>query len=120
MTYGVKVIHTHTVGENDQRYYETLILRVEADSFDDAYEKAELYMKDAVCEYINPKGDLVKTLRIEAVNCFLAYEPEGDVQEVYSSFSSNHSSLTEEEYYEAISSSCWEEELRPLRNAKFN
>ena len=80
MIYGVKVIHTHTVGENDQRYYEELILRVEADSFDDAYEKAELYMKDAVCRYQNQKCDTVKTLSIEAVNCFLAFEPDGDVQ----------------------------------------
>lgn len=120
MTYGVKVIHTKTVGENDQRYYEELILRVDADSFDDAYEKAACYMKDAACEYKNPKGDTVKTLRIEAVDCFLAYEPEGDVQEMYSSFSRNHSSLTEEEFYNAISTSCVEEELRPLRNAEFN
>ena len=72
MTYGVKVIHTITVGENDQRYYEELILRVEADSFDNAYEKAESYMKDAACEYKNPKGDTVKTLCIEAVDYFLA------------------------------------------------
>ena len=71
MTYGVKVIHTHTVSEDDQRYYEELILRVEADSFDDAYEKAENYMKGAVCEYKNQKGQTVKTLNIEAVNCFL-------------------------------------------------
>ncbi len=120
MIYGVKVIHTHTVGENDQRYYEELILRVDADSFDDAYEKAERYMKDAVCEYKNPKGETVKTLNIEAVNCFLTFEPEGDVQEMYSSFSCNNSSLTEEEYYDAISSSCGEEELRPLRNAEYN
>ena len=120
MTYGVKVIHTITVGENDQRYYEELILRVEADSFDNAYEKAESYMKDAACEYKNPKGDTVKTLCIEAVDCFLAYEPEGDVQEVYSSFLRNHSVLTEEKYYEAISLPCAEEELRPLRNAEFN
>ena len=120
MIYGVKVIHTHTVGENDQRYYEELILRVEADSFDHAYEKAENYMKGAVCEYKNQKGETVKTLNIEAVNCFLAYEPEGDVQEMYSSFSSNNGSLSEEEYYEVISSSCGEEELRPLRNADFN
>ena len=120
MTYGIKVIHTLTVGENDQRYYEELILKVEADSFDNAYEKAELYMKDAVCKYKNPKGDPVKTLSIEAVDGFLAYEPEGDVQEMYSSFARNHSSLPEEEYYKAISSSCTEEELRPLRNAEFH
>jgi hypothetical protein len=120
MIYGVKVIHSYTVCENVRRYYEELILRVDAVSFDDAYEKAERYMKEAVCEYKNPKGETVKTLSIEAVNCFLAYEPEGDVQEVYSSFSCNHSPLSEEEYYEVISSSCEEEELRPLRNAEVN
>ena len=120
MIYGVKVIHTHTIGKDDRRYYEELILIVEADSFDNAYRKAELYMKDAVCEYTNPKGETVKTLSIEAVDCFLAYEPEDDVQEVYSSFSINRSSLSEEKYYKAISSSCGEEELRPLRNAEFN
>lgn len=120
MIYGVKIIHTHTVGESDQRYYEELILKVKADSFNDAYEKAECYMKDAVCEYKNPQGDAVKTLRIEAIDCFLVYESESDVQEMYSSFSINHSSLTEEEYYNAISSPCDEEEPRPLRNADFN
>ena len=77
-------------------------------------------MKDAVCEYQNPQGETVKTLKIELVNCFLAYVPEDDVEEVYSSFSSNHSVLTEEEYYKVISTSCGENELRPLRNAEFN
>lgn len=120
MIYGVKVIHTHAVGENDRRYYEELILRVDADSFDDAYEKAEQYMKGAVCEYRNPEGETVRTISIEAVDCFLAYEPEGDVQEVYSSFSCNHSPLSEEEYYKVILSSCEEEELRHLRNSEFN
>ncbi len=119
MIYGVKVIHTHAVGENDRRYYEELILRVEANSFDDAYRKAERYMKDTVCEYINLKGETVKTLSIEAVNCFLAYEPDGDVQEVYSSFSINRSSLTEEEYYKTITYACGEKEMRPLRNLEF-
>ena len=43
MEYGVKVIHTHTVGEEDVRFYEELILKVNASSFDEAYEKAERY-----------------------------------------------------------------------------
>lgn len=120
MLYGVKVIHTYTVGDNEKRYYEELILLVNADSFESAYEKADRYMEDTVCEYKNPKGETVKTLCIETVNCFLAFEPEGDVQEVFSSFSSNRTLLTEDAYYEAISSSCDKEELRPLRNAEFN
>lgn len=120
MTYGVKVIHTHTVGEDDRRFYEELILKVEADSFDDACAKAADYMKHAVCEYTNPKGETVKTLRIEAVDCFYAFEPDGDVQEVFSSFSRNPGSLSEEEYYQAITSYCGEEDLRSLRNIEFN
>ena len=120
MTFGVKVIHTHTVGEQDRRFYEEIILRVEANSFDEAYEKAERYMKDAACEHKNPKGETVKTLSIRCVDCFLAYEPEGDVQELYSSFSANHSVLTEEAYYQAISYCCDAEELYPLRDAELN
>lgn len=120
MIYGVKVIHTHIIGENARRFYEELILRVEAQSFDEAYEKAEKYMQDEVREYTNIYGEKVKTFRIEAVDCFLAYDEEEDVQEVYSSFSTNRSTLTDDEYYEAIISSCAEEELRPLRNKEFN
>lgn len=120
MTYGVKVIHTYIVGEDNQRFYEELILRVEAQSFDEAYEKAEKYMQDANCEYLNIYGETVKTLQIKAIDCFLAFDMEEDVQELYSSFSTNCCSLTEDEYYESITSLCTEKELRPLRNKEFN
>lgn len=120
MIYGVKVIHTHIVGEDVRRFYEELILRVDAQSFDEAYEKAERYMQDAVFEYTNIYGEKVKTLKIEAVDCFLALDEEDDVQEIFSSFSTNHSVLSEEEYYNEISSSCDEKELRLLRNKEFN
>ena len=120
MTYGVKVIHTHVVGENGKKFYEELILRVEADSFDEAFEKAEKYMENDVCDYTNTNGENVKTLKIEAVNCFLSFDSEGDVQEIYSSFSMNTTSLSEEEYYDAITSDCDEKERYPLRNKDFN
>lgn len=120
MIYGIKVIHIYSVGDDDRRYYEELILRVNAESFDDAYVKAERYMREAVCEYVNPGRETVKTLSIETVDCFLAYEPDGDVQELYSSFSTNSSGLSEEDYYKAITSVCGEKELRVLRNSEFN
>ena len=120
MIYGVKMIHTHTVGKDNRRYYEELILSVNAESVDDAYEKAERYMRSAVCEYVNPNGETVKTLSMDALDCFLAYDPDGDVQELYSSFSRKSSSLPEEDYYKAITSSCNEEELWSLRNREFN
>lgn len=102
MTYGVKAIHILSIGESEQRYYEELILRVEAVSFDDAYSKAACYLKNNVWDHINPSGERVKTLEITAVDCFVASEPEGDVQEIYSSFSSNITTITEDEYREFL------------------
>lgn len=120
MLYGVKVLHTHEVGAAKKRFYEELILTVNASSFEEAYEKAENYMRDAVCEYINVYGDTVKTVSIEAVDCFLAVDPENDVQEVYSSFSVNRTLLSEADYYDAIASACDENDLLELRNIEFN
>lgn len=120
MIYGVKAIHTYIVGEETRRFYEELILRVDAESYDEAYEKAEKYMQGYVCEYTNIYGEKVKTFKIEAIDCFLAYDAEGDVQELYSSCSINSSSLLEEEYYKLIASPCGEKEMRPLRNNDFN
>ncbi len=120
MLYGVKVIHAHAVGNNERRFYEELILMVHAESYDDAYAKAEKYMQDAVCDYTNTDGEQVKTVQIEIVDCFLAFDPEGDVQEVYSSFSTNHTALSEKAYYNAITGCCDEKELSILRNKDFN
>ena len=120
MLYGVKVIHTHAVGDHERRFYEELILMVNAESYDAACEKAGRYMQDAVCDYTNVYGEQVKTIQMEVVDCFLAFDPEGDVQEVYSSFSMNRTALSEEAYYKAMTSCCGEEALRPLRNVDFN
>lgn len=120
MIYGVKVIHTFTVGENDRRFYEELILTVKAESFDEAYEKAERHMQDYICEYTNPYGETVKTLKIDAIDCFHAYDPDGDVQEVFSTHKTNQSFLSEDAYYKILTYTCDEEELRPLRDRDFN
>jgi len=93
---------------------------VNASSFEEAYEKAEYYMQDAVCEYTNVYGETVKTVSIEAVDCFLAVDPENEVQEVYSSFSVNKTLLSEDEYYDTIASPCDEKDLMALRNIEFN
>lgn len=102
MTYGVKAIHIMSIGESDQRYYEEIILRVEAVSFDEAYSKAAQYLKNNVLDHINPDGERVKTMEITCVDCFLASEPECDVQEIFSTFSSNLTSMTENEYREFL------------------
>ncbi len=120
MIYGVKVVHTYAIGKDTKNFYEELILRVNANDFDEAYKKAEQYMKSCVREYTNIYGEKVTTLKIEAIDCFLGLDEGNDVQEVYSSFTTNSSSLTEEEYYETITFVCRKEELRPLRNKEFN
>lgn len=120
MFYGVKVLHTHVIGEEKRYLYEELVLCVRADSPDEAYDKAALYMRDCVCDYTNIYGECVKTHRIEAIDCFIIYEEEGDVQEVYSSFTRNDTGWSEDEYYRVITAACNEEELRPLRNIEFN
>lgn len=117
--YGVKVIHTTSVGSGDRRFYEELILAVRADSPEEAYEKAEAYMQGYDFVYTNIYGEPVRTVKIEAVDCFVIYPEEGEVQEVYSAFSMNRSPLPEKEYYRLISTSCDEEDLRPLRNGEF-
>ncbi|MBR3942309.1 MAG: DUF4288 domain-containing protein [Clostridia bacterium] len=120
MKYGVKVIYTYSVGEDCRKFYEEQILSVNAESFDEAYEKAEQYTAEYDAEHTNPKGELVKTEKVEFVDCFLAFDEEGDVQEIYSSTTQNKTSLTDEQFYIAISNQCTNEELYDLRYEEFN
>lgn len=120
MKYGVKVIYTYSVGEDCKKFYEEQILSVNAESFDDAYEKAEQYTSEYDTEHTNPKGEMVKTEKVEFVDCFLAFDEDGDVQEIYSSTTQNKTSLTDEQFYIAISNQCTNEELYDLRYEEFN
>ena len=120
MEYGVKAIRTIVAGDCDHCFYEELILRVQANSFDESYEKAAEYLKNTVFSYTNVNNQKVQTEKIELIDCFLACDASGDIQEVYSSFSLNRTTLTEEAYYRALTSPCGEAELYPLRNQEFN
>ena len=120
MKYGVKVVYTYSVGEKKKKYYEEQILLVDADSFDEAYKKAEAYISDYDTEYINPAKEIVKTENIEILDCFEAFDADGDVQEIYSSTTKNRSSLTEEEYYQLITDQCEADEMTDLRYEEFN
>lgn len=120
MKYGIKVIFTYSVGPDNQRFYEESIYLVEAESVDDAYKKAEEYTKDFDLEYTNPKGQLVKTEKIDFLDCFFAFDEENGVQEIYSSIFKNRSSLLEKDFYEAITDQCNVEELYVLRYEEFN
>lgn len=119
MIYGVKVIHTHAVGDDERRFYEEIILSVKASSFDEAYEKAGRYMENCACDYVNPDGERVRTAKIEAIDCFLASEPENDVQGMFSVFRVNRTLLPEADFYEMLADSC-DGECRALRSKEFN
>ena len=120
MKYGVKVIFTYSVEPDCRKYYEESIYLVDADSFDDAYEKAEKYTSVIDSEYINSKGQKVKTEKIDFTDCFLAFDEEYGVQEVYSAILKNKSSLSEKDFYELITNQCDTEEMYDLRHKIFN
>lgn len=120
MKYGVKVIFTYSVEPDNRRFYEESIYLVDAESFDDAYKKAEEYASGYDLEYINPKGQKAKTDKIDFVDCFLALDEEDGVQEIYSTIFKNNSSLSENDFYKAITDECDAEELFDLRYQEFN
>ena len=55
MKYGVKVILTYSVEPDNRKFYEESIYLVDAESFEDAYKKAEEHTKYFDLEHINPK-----------------------------------------------------------------
>ena len=120
MKYGVKVILTYSVEPDNRKFYEESIYLVDADSFDDAYRKAEEYAKDFDLEHTNPKGQKVKTEKIDFVDCFLAFDDEKGVQEIYSATFKNKSALQEQAFYELITIQCDKDELFDLRYKEFN
>ena len=61
-----------------------------------------------------PKWSLLKA------GCVLAFNEEDGVQEIYSTTFKNKSSLSEEDFYKAITNQCDVEELYVLRYEEFN
>ena len=68
--YGVKILYRYEVcGEV---FYEESILRVKADSFDDALAKAAKYADDTIMtDHINPDGFSVKESVCDIMDCYL-------------------------------------------------
>ncbi len=120
MKYGVKVIFTYSVEPDNRKYYEESIYLVDAESFDDAYKKAKEHTKSIDFEHINPKGQKVKTENVNFADCFLSFDEENGVQEIYSTVFKNTSSLREEDFYKAITNQCTTEEMYDLRYEEFN
>lgn len=114
--YGVKLLYRYDVcGEV---FYEESILRVNADSFDDALAKAAQYADDAIItDHINPNGFSVKESVCDIMDCYLIDESENDsdVQEVYSGIMKNRLDVTDEEFTEQVFDQCSDEELVNIR-----
>ena len=83
-------------------------------------QKAEEHTKDFELEHTNPKGQKVKTEKIDFIDCFLAFDEEDGVQEIYSTTLKNKLSLSEEDFYKAITSQCDVDEMYDLRYDEFN
>ncbi len=81
--YGVKILYRIEAGADV--FYEESVVRVQAGSFDEAFRKAEEYAQgECMDEYENPYGETVRQSVAQIVDCFEAFDSEGDVQEVYS------------------------------------
>ena len=114
--YGVKLLYRYEVcGEV---FYEESILKVKANSFDDALAKAARYADDAIItDHINPNGFSVKESVCDIMDCYLIDESENDsdVQEVYSGIMKNRLDVTDEEFTEQVFDQCSDEKLVNIR-----
>ena len=115
MKYSVKLIIRHTV-ETGEVFLEESILILDADSFDDAYLKAEKYAKEnELCApYDNLYGKLVHSEIVSYADCFLVYDDER-VVEVYSSIRRCSDGMNEKAILSVLEDSCDREEMIPLR-----
>lgn len=111
--YGVKVVYRRRVG--DETFYEEQILRVEAESFDQAYERAEVYAKTFCDEHVNPFGQRVWVERFYLLDCYLVNE-----EEVYSRIFKNPFGNDEEKMLDFLDCHSSVEAMYSLRNAEFN
>lgn len=115
MKYSVKMLIRHAV-ESGEVFIEESILMLEADSFDDAYLKAEKYVEDneISTSYDNMYGKHVKSEVVSFADCFSVYDDE-DVIEVYSSIIKCRNDLPEDSVITFFEKTCDRRDMLPLR-----
>ena len=115
MKYSVKMVVRHTVEAGDV-FLEESILMLDASSFDDAYSKAEQYVKnyEINCTYENMFGKRVQSKVVSFADCFSVYDDD-DVVEVYSSIRKCSDCLCEDTLMKFFENSCSRQEMLPLR-----
>ncbi len=113
--YSVKIIYKNEV-ETGITIFEESVLMIKADSFDEAYRKAEKYTEEMMeKEYVNMFGQKVYQSVERFADCFEIIE-EDDYTEVYSSYKMNKSPLPQEDYVNLLTDQCSKEELMQLRS----
>ena len=114
MKYSVRLLLQYTV-EGGDTFFEDSVVMFEADSSEDAYDKADRYVKDnGLTEpYRNAEGRTV-TRTARAVDCFSVIE-EDDGTEVYSIFRKNRTPLSDTDSSAILTDGCSAEERKPLR-----
>ena len=121
MKYSVKLLIKSTA-ESGEVSIEESILMMDADSFDDAYDKAERYVKmSGVCEpYVNIFGKRVDVEIVSYADCFRIDDDEADeVTEVYSSIACPNAKQTEEMIVAVHEASATPKERTPFRSMEF-
>ena len=119
--YGVKILLKHTVDdEKTTVFFEELIVEVKASSFDEAYKIAEEYAERYCDEHINPYGQSVKCEIYKMVDCFLSFDEEDNVREVYSMITKNKTQISDDEFAGILTYKCDREEMYVLRYEEFN
>jgi hypothetical protein len=121
MKYSVKLLIKSTA-ESGEVSIEESILMMDADSFDDAYDKAERYVETlGVCEpYVNIFGKRVNVEVVSYADCFRIDEDEADeVTEVYSSIVCPNAKQTEEMIVAVHEASATVKERTPFRSMEF-
>lgn len=115
MKYSVKMLIRHAV-ESGEVFLEESIIMLEADSFDDAYLKAEKYVADneVGTSYTNMFGKRVKSEVVSFTDCFSVYDDE-NIIEVYSSIIKCRDDLPEDSIIAFFEESCTRKEMLPLR-----
>lgn len=114
--YSVKAVFKYTV-ETGEVFYEESVLMFDADSFDDAYDRAGRYVDS--CGLAEPyKNVFGKTVSVEVdlADCFSVYPDEDDGMEVYSRIIKIDDTENGKALFDLYTRSSTREELIPLRS----
>lgn len=118
-TYGVKILYRIEAGEDI--FYEEAVLRVYADSFDEAFTKAKQHAQgECMDEYVNPYGETVRQSVVNIMDCHEAFIEINDVHEIYSRIMSRRPDLTEEELSQELFDRADQAQMMALRVQAYN